>query len=75
MKLPNKDCQQDCRFQAGLATTTCMYFAPIFDKNGVNLNPDGNITSQMIVCTTCNKKWLSTTRFNETTFEEIIGNT
>lgn len=48
-----------------------MYFPPVYDKHGNNLNPDGNTTSSDVTCSTCNKKWNSSTRFGETTYTEI----
>ena len=42
---PNPNCQKQCRFVYGMFTTTCMYFQPVYDKHGNNLNPDANITT------------------------------
>ena len=68
---PNPNCEKDCRFQHGMSMTTAMYFPPVYDKQGNNLNPDGNTTSCDVTCSTCNKKWNSSTRFGETTYTEI----
>lgn len=51
--------------------TTAMYFPPVYDKNGDNINPDGNITSGAIVCNTCKKQWHYSTQFDKTTFKEV----
>ena len=68
---PNPTCKNDCRFHHGMSTTTAMYFPPVYDKHGNNINPDGNITSGSISCSVCNKAWHYHTQFDETTFKEI----
>jgi hypothetical protein len=69
---PNPKCQsEDCRFQFGLSTTTCMYFPPVYDKNGNNVNPDGNITSGEVRCSTCLKTWYYSTQYDITTYKEV----
>lgn len=68
----SKDCTKECRFTpSGMSMTTAMYFPPIYDKDGNNVNPDGNITSGKVTCTTCNKTWITSTQFGETTYEEV----
>lgn len=52
------DCNKNCRFQQiGPATTTAMYFAPVYDKEGNNLNPDRNTTTVSYQCIECGKIW------------------
>jgi hypothetical protein len=51
--------------------TTAMYFHPVYDKNGKNVNPDGNITSGEVRCSTCNKTWHYTTQYDITTYKEV----
>ncbi len=69
---PNPNCErEDCRFCVGVEMSTCVYYSPIYDKNGNNLNPDGNSTSGEISCSTCNKKWKYITRYNKTTYTEV----
>ena len=69
---PNPTCQNDCRFSTqGFSTTTAMYFDPIYDKKGNNLNPDGNITSGTIACSICNRQWVAKTQYGETLYKEI----
>jgi hypothetical protein len=48
-----------------------MYFQPIYDKNGVNINPDGNTTIFKVNCLSCGKLWVGKTRLGETTYEEV----
>ena len=42
MKHPNPDCDRHCKFVYGYSVTTSMYYNPVYDKHGNNLNPDGN---------------------------------
>ncbi len=70
---PNPGCEKECIFRGGMSTTTAMYFEPQYDKNGNNLNPDGNITTTKISCSTCNRQWVASTRYGETTHTEIVN--
>lgn len=67
---PNPECDKDCRFHYGVSVTTAMYYSPVFDKYGNNLNPDGNTTSGEITCSVCERKWSYSTRYNQTDFKE-----
>lgn len=67
---PNPTCDKDCRFHYGVSMTTAMYFAPVFDKHGNNLNPDGNITSSDVSCSVCGKKWISKSQYGKTEYFE-----
>ena len=69
--LPDPSCDKDCRFHHGIAMTTDMYYPPSYDKHGNNLNPDGNITSGEISCSTCNKNWKYITQYGTTEFSEV----
>ena len=68
---PDPSCEKDCRFEMGMSMTTCMYFPPVYDKHGNNLNPDGNITSGNISCHVCNRRWSYSTRLGQTEFAEV----
>lgn len=48
-----------------------MYFTPVYDKHGNNINPDGNITSGSVSCHVCNKQWGYSTQYGKTTFQEM----
>ena len=48
-----------------------MYFAPVYDKHGNNLNPDGNITSGSVSCNVCDRQWNYATQYGKTEFQEI----
>jgi hypothetical protein len=73
MMNPNPNCpKSDCLFQeVGPSMTTSMYYAPIYDKHGNNVNPDGNITSGTIKCITCNQEWMYSSRLGKTKFTEM----
>jgi hypothetical protein len=44
---------------------TAMYYPPIYDENGVNTNPDGNITTTYYTCLNCNKMYTAQYRYGE----------
>ena len=68
---PNPTCQNECVFKMGMATTTVVNYDPIYDKNGNNLNPDGNITTSTVSCSTCNRQWVSRTQYGQTKYREM----
>ena len=68
---PNPTCQNDCRFSQGVSTRTAVYYHPVYDKDGNDLNRDGNITTTTISCSTCNRQWVATTQYGETLYREI----
>jgi ribosomal protein L37AE/L43A len=41
----------------GMAITTTAYYPPIYDKNGVNTNPDRNKTKTLWKCLECGNEW------------------
>jgi hypothetical protein len=72
MKNPNPECpREDCKFTSFDITRTCMYFQPIYDKNGVNINPDANTTTFKVNCLSCAKLWVGKSRLDETNYEEV----
>ena len=72
MMTPNPTCELDCRFSTSFGMTTAMYYPPVYDKHGVNVNPDMNVTSTTVNCSVCNKSWASSTRAGVSTFDEIL---
>ena len=68
---PNPNCEKDCRFHYGVSMTTAMYFTPVYDKHGNNLNPDMNTTTSNVTCGVCGKEWVSRFQGGKSTFEEI----
>ena len=70
MKMP--ECERDdCRFLQSGGRSTLVAYIPVYDKNGVNNNLDGNTTTSNLECLTCGKRWVATSRYNETSYEEI----
>ena len=41
----------------GPSMQTCAYYPPTYNKEGVNVNPDMNITTQTRRCLSCGKTW------------------
>jgi hypothetical protein len=71
MKTPvNPTCDQECRFQFSGGMQTLAYYAPIYDKNGNNLNPDMNTTYGDVTCNTCGKSWSYATQNGKTVYTE-----
>ena len=66
---PDPNCEKDCRFSYGPSSTTAAYYAPIYDKNGVNVNPDGNVTRGSVTCSVCGRAWDTVTQFGQTRFD------
>jgi hypothetical protein len=50
-------CKKPTRRSPGASTVTLMYFPPIYDKNGVNTNPDRNWRSSTWSCLECNRNY------------------
>ena len=46
------------------SATTAMYYPPII-KDGVNINPDGNITTTNCQCLNCGKEFQYQMRYGE----------
>ena len=73
MKNPNPECpREDCRFSYGGGMTTLVAYIPIYDKNGVNINPDRNIKTFEVSCGSCGKMWKGKIYLNELTYEEDL---
>lgn len=68
---PNPTCEKECRFVNGPMFTTSMYFPPVYDKHGNNVNPDGNSSSGKVKCVICNRQWMMNEQYGQTTYEEI----
>jgi len=46
-----------CRIRmTGPTVSTCVYYPPVYDGFGRNLNPDGNTTTQAMRCDTCGQE-------------------
>ena len=51
----------DCRIERAGGMTTTVYYEPIYDGHGRNLNPDRNTTTWDAHCRTCGRRWRETT--------------
>ena len=68
---PNPDCKDECLFRPeGPAFKTMVNYTPVYDKQGNNINVDGNTTFNDIRCLNCGKIWKTVTRYGKTTYEE-----
>lgn len=63
---------KECRITQTPASTTLMYFPPVYDGYGNNMNPDRNTTSWSESCSTCGKTWRCSSRLGETTRDLIL---
>lgn len=58
-------------YASGGQMSTCMYFQPVYDKHGNNINPDRNTTSGEMFCSVCKRKWRYVKRLGEYSYEEV----
>jgi hypothetical protein len=71
MKNPNPECPREgCQFTILDSMRTCMYFQPIYNRYGKNINPDANTTTFKVNCSTCGKTWVGKSRLDKTTYED-----
>ena len=49
--------RDDCMIMDGGGTSTCAYYPPIINAQGVNVNPDMNIRTYNRRCNSCGKSW------------------
>ncbi len=56
----------DCRFSSSGGSTTLAYYPPSVDRNGVNHNPDRNVTTETTTCTVCGSVWATSHCAGET---------
>lgn len=50
--------RDDCLItENGPSMTTCVYYPPVYNKQGVNVNPDMNVTRHQRRCLSCGKTW------------------
>lgn len=63
---PAIDCnREDCKIHKDSGMTTLMYYPPVYDKYGNNINPDMNSTTYHARCSSCNKDWIEVYRGGE----------
>ena len=66
------DCtNNDCRLVEEPGYTTAAYYPPIYNKNGVNINPDRNVTTSYVYCEYCKKKWRKEAILGNSTYIEL----
>lgn len=49
--------RDDCIITVESQMTTAMHYSPVYNKDGVNMNPDRNSTTQNVRCLSCGKNW------------------
>jgi hypothetical protein len=62
----------ECRLQLECpSVSTAVYYPPQIDLTGVNHNPDRNTTFRTVKCSTCGRKFDTSTQLGETTYTEV----
>lgn len=56
-------CNKPTKRVQGLSITTAAYYPPVYDENGININPDGNYTTTEFTCLECNTSYYATYQF------------
>jgi transposase-like protein len=52
------DCMRDdCMITVQSQQTTAVYYPPVYDKSGTNVNAGKNKTIQEVRCLSCGKNW------------------
>lgn len=64
-------CEKPTKRTGGSGATTSVYYAPVYDENGNNINPDRNIRTSRWMCMGCNK-WYYTEGNNTDGFYYMI---
>ena len=67
-----KDCpREDCSMLEGGSTSTCMGWQPTYDKAGQRIDKgDPNTHTTSWRCSSCNRAWVTNTRYGETSITE-----
>lgn len=65
-------CDGECKFRAELGNVTLAYYIPIYDKNGVNTNPDRNITTTKYYCINCQKQYTVSSQYGSETQVKLV---
>lgn len=50
-------CEKPTHRSEGLSLTTAMHYPIVYDENGININPDKNITTTIWKCLECNSDY------------------
>ena len=51
------------------SSQTCAYYAPQYNEDGVNTNPDRNTTTTVYKCSKCGTQWDVATKYGK---EDVI---
>jgi hypothetical protein len=62
----SEGCDKECRFNVGISTVSAAYYPPVYDKNGINVNPSRNTSTTKYNCQVCGKHWDIITSVDET---------
>jgi hypothetical protein len=49
--------RDDCMVTITYQTRTLAYYPHVHNKDGINMNPDRNQTTEEVRCLSCGKKW------------------
>lgn len=69
-----KNCKNDCKIVYAYTASTSLFYIPVFDKDGVNINPDGNVISGSAKCLTCDQEWDFSTQYGNTIWKKLYAN-
>lgn len=69
-----KTCERtDCSLTESGGVTTCMGFAPTYDKYGTRTDRgDPNIRSWSIRCSACKREWVASEQYSNTAISERV---
>lgn len=58
-------CEKPTLRSEGMSTITAMYYPPVYDENGINTNPDRNITTTYWKCLECCRDYVVAGNFHD----------
>ena len=67
---PNIECDKECIFSFGVSAITAAYYPLVYNKEGINMNPDMNTAYGEATCITCGKSWNYASQNGTTTYTE-----
>lgn len=70
---PSCDTGAKCAFAVGPGVSTAAYYPPVYDRNGVNMNPDRNLVEQDVRCVTCGKQWTRRSKVGDVSYVALGG--
>lgn len=66
-------CKKPTKRKAGIGTVTAMYFEPIYDEEGRNINPDRNWHTTPWYCMKCSGSYIYRSNGEEETIQLAGG--